>query len=153
MENQVVVRCLISLFWSYNSYFPVHGNFLGLLNSGNLCFFVLFCFVFCLFRAVPIAYGGSQARGWIGAVTAGLCHSHSNLGSKLRLQPTPQLSATLDPFIHLARPGIETVSSWMLVRFISSEPWQELQESVVLKTLPWCVLCPGNSQDPILGHP
>ena len=55
--------------------------------------FVLFCF----FRAAPEAYGGSQAEGQIRAVTAGLHHNHSNVGSKLRLQPIPQLMATLDP--------------------------------------------------------
>ena len=54
-------------------------------------------FVFCLFRAVPSAYGGSQARGRIEAVAAGPHHSHSNMGSKLHLQPTPQLTATPDP--------------------------------------------------------
>ena len=51
----------------------------------------LFIFVFCLFRAAPAAYGGSQARGLIGAVAAGHSHSHSNAGSEPRLQPTPQL--------------------------------------------------------------
>ena len=50
---------------------------------------------FCLFRAAPTAYGGSQARGPIGAVAAGLRHSHSNVGSKLHLRPSPQLSAML----------------------------------------------------------
>jgi len=57
-------------------------------------------FFFCLFaisRATPTAYGSSQARGLIGAVAAGLRQSHSNVGSKPRLQPTPQLMATLDP--------------------------------------------------------
>ena len=44
-----------------------------------------------------MAYGGSQARGLIGAVAAGLRKSHSNLGSEPYLQPTPQLTATLDP--------------------------------------------------------
>ena len=43
-----------------------------------------------------MAYGSSQARGPIGAVAAGLHHSHSNSGSELRLQPTPQLTATPD---------------------------------------------------------
>jgi len=38
-----------------------------------------------LFRATPMAYGGSQARGPIGAVAAGLRHSHSNTRSELRL--------------------------------------------------------------------
>ena len=42
-------------------------------------------FLFCLFRAAPAAYGGSQARGRIGAVAAGLHHSQSNTGSKLLL--------------------------------------------------------------------
>ena len=67
-----------------------------------LCLFVCFCF--CLFafsRATPIyapvAYGGSQTRGRIGAVAASLHQSHSNAGSEPRLQPTPQLTATLDP--------------------------------------------------------
>ena len=55
-----------------------------------------FFFVFAISWAVPSAYGGSQARGLIGAVAAGLHHSHSNLGSELRLRPTPQLMATLD---------------------------------------------------------
>ena len=55
-----------------------------------------FLFVCLLFRAA-MAYGGSQARGPIGATDAGLHHSHSNTGSKPRLQPTPQLTATPDP--------------------------------------------------------
>ena len=57
---------------------------------------VVFLFVcFCLFRAIPVAYGGSQARGQIGAVASG--HSHSHARSKPRLQSTLQLTATLDP--------------------------------------------------------
>jgi len=36
-------------------------------------------------RAAPSAYGGSQARGLIGAGAAGLHHSHSNEGSEPRL--------------------------------------------------------------------
>ena len=33
-------------------------------------FYSLFYFIFCLFRAVPAAYGGSQARGPIRATAA-----------------------------------------------------------------------------------
>ena len=47
--------------------------------------------------ATPAAHGVSQARGQIRAVTAGLCHSHSNAGSEPHLPPTPQLTATPDP--------------------------------------------------------
>ena len=40
--------------------------------------FLCFClFAFC--RAAPTAYGGSQARGRIGAVAAGLHQNHSNV--------------------------------------------------------------------------
>ena len=39
-------------------------------------------FFFGLFRAAPGAYGGSQARSRIGAVAAGLRHSHSNARSE-----------------------------------------------------------------------
>ena len=56
-----------------------------------------FFFVFLLFLwAAPAAYGGSQARGLIGAVATGLRQSHSNAVSEPRLQPTPQLTATPD---------------------------------------------------------
>ena len=52
---------------------------------------------FCLIRAAPMACAGSQAGGPIGAVAAGLHHSHSSAGSELCLRPTPQLTAMLDP--------------------------------------------------------
>ena len=68
-------------------------------------FFLFFFFFFCLFFVVvvvaiswaaPSAYGGSQARGPIGAGATGLRQSHSNAGSEPRLQPTPQLTAMPD---------------------------------------------------------
>ena len=37
----------------------------------------IFFFFFGLFRAAPLAHGGSQAKGRIGAVAVGLHHSHS----------------------------------------------------------------------------
>ena len=75
--------------------------------------FVLF------FRAAPIAYGSSQARGWIGTTAASLYHSHSS-------------TATLDPshicdlchslqqcrILNPLRPGIEPTSSWRLHRIL-----------------------------------
>ena len=58
----------------------------------------IFFLVFLPFSwAAPTAYGGFQGRGLIGVVAAGLHHSHSNMGSELRLRPTPQLTATPDP--------------------------------------------------------
>jgi len=61
----------------------------------NALFIYFYLFVFS--RAAPAAYGGSQLRGPIGAVAAGLHQSHSNSGSELHLQPTPQLMARPDP--------------------------------------------------------
>ena len=47
----------------------------------------LLCLFVCLllFRATPVAYGGSQARGLVRATAAGLHHSHSNTRSELHL--------------------------------------------------------------------
>ena len=67
----------------------------------------LFICLIVFFRAAPAAYGGSQARGLIGAVAASLRHSHSGAESKPHLRPTPQLTATPDPYW----PGIEPSSS------------------------------------------
>ena len=66
---------------------------LGCQQSGRLgikvFFKILFLCLSCLFRVSPMAYGGSQARGPIGATAPGLRQSHSNARSKPRLQPTP----------------------------------------------------------------
>ena len=50
-----------------------------------LFFFFFFCCLFAFSRAAPVACGGSQARGLIGAIAAGLHQSHSNAGSEQRL--------------------------------------------------------------------
>ena len=73
--------------------FPVGVDLRSLVLSNFFFFFGLFVFS----RAAPMAHGSSQARGLFGAVAIGLCHSHSNAGSELHLQPTPQLMATPDP--------------------------------------------------------
>ena len=70
--------------------------------------------LFGLFRAIPTAYGGSQARDQIRAIAAGLYHSHSNTRS----------------LTHWASPGIKPASSWMLVRFVFDEPQRELQNTM-----------------------
>ena len=63
-----------------------------------LCFIFLLLLLFFFFRSALAAYGGSQARGLIGAIAAGLHHSHSNARSEPRLPPTTaQLTATPDP--------------------------------------------------------
>ena len=81
-----------------------------ILNIQAVTRFFLGFFVFCLFRAAPMAYGGSQARGRITATAASLQHSHSNARS----------------LTHWAKPGIEPETSWFLVRFVSAAPQREL---------------------------
>ena len=44
--------------------------------------FGLLFFFFIFYRATPMAYGGSQARGLVRAVATSLCQSHSNMGSE-----------------------------------------------------------------------
>ena len=66
-------------------------------ESENIVLFI-FYFIFlssCLFRAAPVAYGGSQARVPTGAIAVGLCHS--NARSEPSLRPMPQLMAMPDP--------------------------------------------------------
>ena len=63
---------------------------------GTLELYTLFIY-FVFSRVAPAAYGGSQARGLIGAVATGLLQSHSNWGSEPHLWPTRQLTAMPDP--------------------------------------------------------
>ena len=90
-------------------------------RAGRDTHLFLLLLLFFFFRAAPAAYGSSQAEDLIGAAAAGLHHSHSNMGSEPHLQPTPQLT-TARSLTHWARPGIELASSWILVRFVTTEP-------------------------------
>jgi len=86
---------LASPFLSVGSNKP---HFTAMVIPWTFFFFFFFFFVlFAISWVAPAAYGGSQARGLIGAVATGLHQSHSNMGSEPCLQPTPQLTATPDP--------------------------------------------------------
>ena len=76
--------------------------FLAFPGMQLLCTNIMVCLVFffgggAFSRAPPPAYGGSQARGLLGAAATGLRQSHSSAESEPRLPPTPQLTVTLDP--------------------------------------------------------
>ena len=73
-------------------------------GKGTLCHTValeaccLFFFgLFAISWAVPAAYGGSQARGRMGAVAASLHHSHSNVGSESDLYHSSRQCQILNP--------------------------------------------------------
>ena len=78
-------------------------------------------FFFFLKRAVPVAYGGFRTRGRIRAVaTATATWDPSRTCD---LHHSSRQCWILNPL--RARPGMEPVSAWMLVRFVSTEPrWE-----------------------------
>ena len=96
-----------------------------------LLYFTLF--VFCLFRATPMAYGGSEARVKselqpLAYTTATqdpshLCHLHYSSRQCWIVNP---LSEARD-WTHWARPGIEPATPWFLAGFVPTVPWGELQ--------------------------
>ena len=94
------------------------------LPSTVFLLFVVFIylFIFCIFRAAPVAYGGSQARGLIQAVATSLHHSHSNAGSRAASATYTAAHGNTGSLIHWVRPGIKPTSSWVLVGFITTEP-------------------------------
>ena len=71
-------------------------------------FFLSFSLSLSLLRAAPTAYGGSQARGRIEAIAAGLHHSHSNARSE------PRLRQILNPQSE-ARGFVSAVPRWELL--------------------------------------
>ena len=103
----------------------------------------------CLLRTAPMAYGGSQARSRIRAVAAGLHHSHSSMGSKAPLWLTPRLTANTRSLTHWAKPGIESASSRILVRFVTAEPRWELLGLQFLSPL---IICRNKQIVHILVH-
>ena len=71
-----------------NIWFQIMGPTLTRFGALDNLFVFSFSsfFLFRLFRPTPI---GSQARGRIRAIAAGLYHSHHNEGSEPHLQPPP----------------------------------------------------------------
>ena len=77
--------------------------------------FIYFYYFTYFFRAAPVAYGGSQVRGRIGAAVSGLYHSHSNA----RCVTYTRSCSNTESLTHWARPRIKPASSWILVRFLT----------------------------------
>ena len=104
-------------------------------------YFFFFFFFFWWGRVgALVAYGSTQARGWIGTIAASLRHSHSNVGSKLHLQPTPLAQGNTRFPTHRARLGMEPASSWIPVGFIFAAPQWELLFPVLQAMLQWMTL-------------
>ena len=88
-----------------------------------VCIFIFLIFFiilfFCLFRAAPMAYGSSRARGWFRAAAADLCHSTtamSDLSHICDLHHRLWQHGILNP---LSEARDWTSSSWILVGFVT----------------------------------
>ena len=65
-------------------------------TNSTISFF--FFFFFSFFLGLHLWHMGvPRLGGQIGVAAAGLYHGHSNTGSELHFQPTPQLVAMPDP--------------------------------------------------------
>ena len=109
-------------------------------NLGSVFCFFFFSFSF-LFRAPPTAHGGSQARGWVGAIAADLQHSsqqrqtHNPL-SKAR-DRTRNLKDTSPMHFLCATTGSPAVC------FLTSlfPDFKLYDKPVVIKTILYCFVC------------
>ena len=120
VKIQTPILCIL-IRWTKSWYWGGAYTLL-LLNS-----FTFFFFAF--FRVTAMAYGSSQDRGWIGAVAAGLRHSHSSVGIQAASANYTTVHGNTGSLTHWARKGIKPASSWILVGFVSTEPWWELLNS------------------------
>ena len=94
ISQGILIYQIIVIHPNYIQFFKIIGaNGPSLLKQ---LFFLFFCFFVLLYRAAPTECGSQQARSGIGATAVSRSHSQGNAGSKLHLQPTPQLTAKLD---------------------------------------------------------
>ena len=93
-------------------------------SPSDFIMYFFFFFSFCLFsffsRVAPVAYGGSHARGLIGAVAAGLRtpepQQHGIRAASATYTTTHGNAGSLT---HWARAGTEPATSWFLVGFVN----------------------------------
>ena len=101
LHNNVLLTMVTMWYIRFHNLFTMHNwNFVSFVRS-------FFFFLFAISWAAPPAYGGSQARGWIGAVAAGLRQSHSNSGSKPASATHTTAHGNAGSLTHWARPGME----------------------------------------------
>ena len=111
-------------------------SFIYSINNG----FYLFIY-FCFFRATLVACGSSQARGRIGAVATSLHPGHSKARSEPHLLTYTTAHGNAGSLTHWVRPGIKSETLCLLVRFVSAEPWRELQQWFYWTALLGTTLC------------
>ena len=88
--------------------------------------FFIFIYLFWIFRVASTVWESCQASGWIGAVAAGLSATCTTVHSNAR------------SLTRWARPGIEPLSSRILVGFITGEPPRKLPKAIILERVCHC---------------
>ena len=99
----------------------------SLFQKSADCIRWVYFFSFLLFRATWASYGHSQARGQIVATAAGLHHTATATQDPSHICDLPHSSWQCQIPNLLSKVGIEHVSSWILVRFVTTEPQWEVQ--------------------------
>ena len=124
---------------SWHVRFPSIQKAINSINRSStvksLSFFFLFSFLLFFFLSLLElhtwqVYGSSQARSWIGATAASLCHRHNSTWTMSVTYITAHGNA--GSLTHWVRPRIEPTSSWILVGFITTKPWWKLQNKTFL---------------------
>ena len=121
-----IIKYLTCLIFFTLFPFPNRAYYISLLDI----FFYIIIIIILLFRAAPMAYGGSQARSQIRAPAAGLHHSHSNTRSSVNYATTHTNARSLTNW---AKPGIEPTSSWILAGFVTHWAWWECPDLFLMK--------------------
>ena len=125
---------MICIFSFINRHLSPNSNssqILFLKEKYIYLFILLLLLLLLLFRATPTEYGNSQARHWIGATAAGLCHS--NTGSEPHVWSTPIAQVNTLSLTHW--PGIEPTSLWILVWFVTHWATMETPREIPLDFL------------------
>ena len=117
-KNQIILSssCRNSLYIRNTS--PSSGVRLAYVFPSWCLTFLCSCF--------PAPYGGSRARGRIGAAAAGLHHSHWQCGIQAVSSTYTTAQGNNGSLTHWARPGMEPSTSRFLVGFVSAAPQREL---------------------------
>ena len=96
----------------------------------------LFFFFFCLFKAAPSAYGGSQARGRIGAVATSLQPQPQQHRIRTASATYPTAHSNAESLTHWVRPGIMDASHNHL-HWTTTELLGFLYETLCVKCWGW----------------
>ena len=92
-------------------------------------FFFFFFFLFLLFRAAPVAYGGSQARGWNQSCSCpptSQPQQHRIPVTSVTYTTAVTYTGNTGSLTYGVRPGIEPASSWILAELQQELPLRDL---------------------------